>query len=285
MYVLVTYGSRHGGTAGIAHMVAAALREHDIRVEVRLASEAGDAIETADAVIVGSALYANRWDRHAHALVARHVKALRQRPVWFFSSGPLDDSASERVIPPVFEVSVLMDRVGALGHVTFGGRLDPDARGFPAHAMAKTRAGDWRRPDIIRAWADDVARALPTARPRPPVAVPGRSLPRAVEHALAGAGLLALSSRLIWPALQPPIALLVSALVAHHYFSARGARTPLATAAGFAGTTAALELAAAGDPSVLGGVARFWLPVIIVFLVTWAMGTIRAMVPARRAVP
>ena len=31
----------------------------------------------------------------------------------------------------------MMEKVGAKGHVTFGGRLPADAKGFPASAMAK----------------------------------------------------------------------------------------------------------------------------------------------------
>jgi hypothetical protein len=59
----------------------------------------------------------------------------------------------------------MANRVGALGHATFGGRLAADAKGFPARAMAKKRAGDWRDPAQIGAWAADIARALPFARP------------------------------------------------------------------------------------------------------------------------
>jgi menaquinone-dependent protoporphyrinogen oxidase len=31
-----------------------------------------------------------------------------------------------------------MERVGTRGHIILGGRLSPDAKGFPASAMAKT---------------------------------------------------------------------------------------------------------------------------------------------------
>ena len=51
-------------------------------------------------------------------------------------------------------------RIGAHGHVTFGGRLPADAKGFPASAMAKTHAGDWRDPERIRGWAAEVAMEL-----------------------------------------------------------------------------------------------------------------------------
>jgi menaquinone-dependent protoporphyrinogen oxidase len=61
-----------------------------------------------------------------------------------------------------------MARVGARGHCTFGGRLAPDARGFPASAMARTRAGDWRNQEQIREWAIEVARALSSTGPLRP---------------------------------------------------------------------------------------------------------------------
>jgi menaquinone-dependent protoporphyrinogen oxidase len=84
--------------------------------------------------------------------------------VWLFSSGPLDGSAPEE-IPTVPQVQALSDRVGARGHVTFGGRLPADAKGFPASAMAKTHAGDWRDPARIRAWAAEVAAELVSLDP------------------------------------------------------------------------------------------------------------------------
>ena len=79
---------------------------------------------------------------------------------WAFSSGPLDDSASHATIPPVKGVQALMQRVGARGHATFGGRLAPDAKGYPASMLAKKRAGAWRDPAEVRAWATAIAAEL-----------------------------------------------------------------------------------------------------------------------------
>ncbi|HEY0705866.1 MAG TPA: hypothetical protein VGG33_03670, partial [Polyangia bacterium] len=93
-------------------------------------------------------------------------EALRRRPVWFFSSGPLDDSASKSEIPPVKSVARLMAMVRARGHATFGGRLAPEARGFIAGAMAKNHPGDWRDPPHIRAWAAETATCLHGLPPR-----------------------------------------------------------------------------------------------------------------------
>jgi len=159
MRVLVAHGSKMGGTAGIAETVGETLREAGLEVEVRAAAEVRD-VAAYDAVVVGGALYARRWHRAARRLVKRNATALRARPVWLFSSGPLDDSASGREIPPVAQVRELMDRVGARGHVTFGGRLPRDAGGFPASAMAKERAGDWRDTGQVRAWAARAAAEL-----------------------------------------------------------------------------------------------------------------------------
>jgi menaquinone-dependent protoporphyrinogen oxidase len=137
MRVLVTFGSARGGTEGLAEMVAAGLREDGLAVDVLPASEVRN-LAGYDAVIVGGALYAFRWHRDARRFAKRHAAELRQRPTYFFSSGPLDDSAARGDIPPVKGARALMERTGARGHVTFGGRLSPDATGFPASAMAKT---------------------------------------------------------------------------------------------------------------------------------------------------
>ena len=42
--------------------------------------------------------------------------------------------------PPTSQVRKLAAAVGARSHVTFAGRLTPDAKGFPASAMAKRSA-------------------------------------------------------------------------------------------------------------------------------------------------
>lgn len=165
MRVLVTYGSKRGGTAGIAEMVAETLQQQGITATVRSARAVGE-LEGFDAFVVGGALYAGRWPREATRFVKRLGKRRGDAPVWLFSSGPLDDSATSRAIPPTKQVAGLMARVGARGHATFGGRLLADAKGFPASAMAKEHAGDWRDPDQIRRWAGEIADALHPAGSR-----------------------------------------------------------------------------------------------------------------------
>jgi menaquinone-dependent protoporphyrinogen oxidase len=163
MRVLVTVGSERGGTEGLGEMVAEDLRAEGFQVDLRPPREVRR-LDGYDAVVVGGALYALRWHPDARHFVRHHAGELRSRPTWFFSSGPLDDSAASEVIPPVRRVDELMRRVGARGHATFGGRLAPDAKGFPASAMAKKHAGDWRDPVQVEKWAHDVAAELRAAQ-------------------------------------------------------------------------------------------------------------------------
>jgi menaquinone-dependent protoporphyrinogen oxidase len=150
--VLVAYGTKRGGTRGIAETIAETLIEGGDEVDLKRAQDV-KSVSGYDMVIIGGALYANRWHRAARRLAKRKAEDLHSVPVWLFSSGPLNDSAGEEDIPAVDQVVALVDLTGARGHKTFGGRLTPDAKGFPASKMAKNRAGDWRDIDQIARWA------------------------------------------------------------------------------------------------------------------------------------
>jgi menaquinone-dependent protoporphyrinogen oxidase len=148
-----------GGTAGIAEEVAATLRTYGFEAVSMPAAEVRD-LKDFDAAVIGGALYAFRWHKDARRLVRREGRALSAMPLWLFSSGPLDDSAVEKEIPPVRFVQQALDELGGRSHRTFGGRLPADADWFPASAMAKKAAGDWRDMGQVRAWADKIAAEL-----------------------------------------------------------------------------------------------------------------------------
>ncbi|MEU9451209.1 flavodoxin domain-containing protein [Streptomyces sp. NPDC048277] len=158
--VLVTYGTRNGSTAHIAEAIADALRENGLTVETMRAASVPFTTPY-DAVVVGGALYAGRWHKDARRFIRRHRPDLARLPVWFFSSGPLDTSASDGDIPPVRAVRRAMDDLHARGHATFGGCLDDDADGFLARRILRSgKGGDFRDFEAVAAWASGIAQQL-----------------------------------------------------------------------------------------------------------------------------
>ena len=158
--VLVAYGTTNGSTAEIAEAVAKVLREDGLTVDV-LPARSVASVAAYEAVVVGGGVYAGRWHKDARRFVRRHRQALAGRPLWMFSSGPLDASASERDIPPVPGVKRAMVRLDAREHVTFGGCLEEGAKGFIARKIVSSgKGGDFRDFAEIEAWAKRVASEL-----------------------------------------------------------------------------------------------------------------------------
>lgn len=158
--VLVTYGSRHGATEGIAEEIADALREDGYHTAVVPADDVVD-VNSYDAVVLGGALYAGHWHHDAVRCARRNAEALSHRPVWLFSSGTIDDSAAEHEIPPVHGVVREMERLHAREHITFGGSLSPTGRGLLARALTRHgQSGDHRHMERVRSWAHHIGAEL-----------------------------------------------------------------------------------------------------------------------------
>ncbi|MEJ3748930.1 flavodoxin domain-containing protein [Actinomycetes bacterium KLBMP 9797] len=166
MTVLVAYGSNGGSTAEIAEWIGGELRDAGLAAEVRPAGEVRD-VTRYEAFVLGGAIYATGWHVDARRFGHRFAAALAGRPVWIFSSGPLDRSADETELPPVPQVKVAMRALGARGSVTFGGRLSDSGRGwlgFISRRMARRGfGGDFRNRERIAAWARRIASEIKPA--------------------------------------------------------------------------------------------------------------------------
>jgi menaquinone-dependent protoporphyrinogen oxidase len=90
MTVLVSAASRHGSTAQIAAALARVLTGRGLAVDVR-APENVAMVDGYQAVVLGSAVYAGHWLESARKVAQTQEFALRTRPVWLFSSGPVGD--------------------------------------------------------------------------------------------------------------------------------------------------------------------------------------------------
>lgn len=163
MTVLVAYSSKRGSTAEIAETVAATLRREGLGVCLKPV-EAVDSLDRFDAVVLGSAVYMKRWRGDAKHFLKKHRKALRQKPFWVFSSGPVGDPANDN--PEWMEPPKLAEKVEEMGgraHVVFGGCVPAEPKGFMERAMAEgvpKQYRDRRDWDEIRTWAHQIAAEL-----------------------------------------------------------------------------------------------------------------------------
>ena len=155
---MVAYASRHGSTAEIATQLRDTLREEGVACEACDVSTAGLS-EEVDAVLLGSPIYMGSWLRAAEDFALEHATALRRRPLWLFSVGPLGEHPDDEEEQPR-QLATLRATLEPREHVMFDGRLDTALLGFRERIMIKAvRAptGDFRRWDLIRSWAREVA--------------------------------------------------------------------------------------------------------------------------------
>jgi menaquinone-dependent protoporphyrinogen oxidase len=166
--VLVAYASKRGSTAEIAEAIAGTLRREGLAVECGVAHDV-KGLEPYDAAVLGSAVYVKHWRGEARHFLRKHRKALARMPFWVFSSGPVGDPGEDQpewAEPP--KVVEAAEKLGARGHVVFGGRLPDEPRGPIERAMVAgtpPEHRDRRDWDEIRAWATAVAAQLRAAAP------------------------------------------------------------------------------------------------------------------------
>jgi menaquinone-dependent protoporphyrinogen oxidase len=161
--VLVVVASKHGATADIAAALALALADSAASRAVGLGAvsvpvEQRPDPASYDAVVLGSAVYVGRWLEPARHYVAEHVAALRGRPVWLFSSGPIGEPPFPADEP--HDAGPLAQSIGARGHRVFPGRLDKSRLTLGERAMVtamRAPIGDFRDWDAVRAWGDEIA--------------------------------------------------------------------------------------------------------------------------------
>ena len=159
--VLVAVASRHGATEEIARALAARLVEQHGLLAMAVPVEQDPDPGSYAAVVLGSAVYMGRWLEPARTYAAAHAAALRSRPVWLFSSGPIGDQPFPADDP--HDAAPLVRLTGAREHRVFPGRLDKARLGFGERAMVtamRAPLGDFRDWDAVRAWADAIGKEL-----------------------------------------------------------------------------------------------------------------------------
>lgn len=160
--VLIAFASKLGSNAEIADAIAAVIRDAGHNVKTVPARDIRS-IDGYDAVVLGSALYAAHWQRDANRFVGRLREPLAARPLWIWSSGPLDRQLAARDLPPTANVLEIMGEVPYRAHHTFGGRLDPNAEGIDAQILKTHPVGDFRDFERVRAFGQEIVAGLAEA--------------------------------------------------------------------------------------------------------------------------
>lgn len=163
--VLVTYASSHGATAGIARTITNLLRDNGLVVLLKR-MEDDPAVNEADAVVFGSAVYIGDWLPKAVEFVKRHEVELCQRPCWVFSSGPTGggnpvELLNGSLLPE--SVQEIIERVDPREVVVFHGKIDLRRLTKNERTIvkaAKIPKGDYRNWHAIKFWAQHIADTL-----------------------------------------------------------------------------------------------------------------------------
>jgi len=163
--ILVAYATKYGSTAEIAEKIGQVLRQAGLRTDVLPAKRVGD-LSPYKAVVLGSAVYIGQWRKEAATFLTANEKALAERPVWLFSSGPTGEGDPMQLtkgwrLPKAQQP--IADRIRPRDIAVFHGALDPKKMNLIEKWMiknVKASLGDFRDWDAIDAWAKAISDTL-----------------------------------------------------------------------------------------------------------------------------
>jgi len=166
--VLVAYATKYGATAEIAEKIGQVLRQAGLRTDVLPTDRVSD-LHSYKAVVLGSAVYIGLWRKKAATFLKANEKALAERPVWLFSSGPTGEGNPVELtkgwhFPKALQP--IADRIAPRDIVVFHGAVDVGKLNFIEKWMlknVKAPVGDFRDWEAITSWATAIADVLKEA--------------------------------------------------------------------------------------------------------------------------
>nr|WP_314144519.1 flavodoxin domain-containing protein [uncultured Rhodococcus sp.] len=159
MKILVSTAGRHGATDTLGRELARVFEHSGVDVDVR-APESVDCVDGYDALVIGSAVYSNRWIPMVNNLVAQ-LADKPHPPVWLFSCGPLH--SLDRPVNDTPDAARATAALNAFSHCTFPGKLDVaelshgEQLVFASSGAAEGDFRDWIR---VCNWARDILASL-----------------------------------------------------------------------------------------------------------------------------
>jgi len=163
--VLVAYATKYGATAEIAGKIGQVLRQAGLHADVFPANRVND-LSPYQAVVLGSAVYMGQWRKEAVKFLKANEKALAERPVWLFSSGPTGEGEPVELMegwrfPKALQP--IADRIRPRDIAVFHGDVNVKKLNFIEKWIiknVKAPLGDFRDWEAITSWATAIADAL-----------------------------------------------------------------------------------------------------------------------------
>ena len=159
--VLVAYATKYGATAEIAEKIGQVLRQAGLRTDVLPADRVSD-VSPYKAVVLGSAVYIGKWRKEAVKFLKTNEKALAERQVWLFSSGPTGEGDAVELgkgwrFPK--SLQPIADRIRPRDIAVFHGNVDMKKLNLIERWIiknVKAPLGDFRDWEAITSWAGQV---------------------------------------------------------------------------------------------------------------------------------
>jgi menaquinone-dependent protoporphyrinogen oxidase len=160
--VLVAYATKYGSTAETARILAESLEREGLRVEVRTVGEVKD-LSPYSAVVLAAALYIGRLHKDARHFLAIWREELERVPVALMVPGPVEaqDKQFEQAGLQLDKDLCRIPWFHPVARKVVGGKWDPAKLPFPFKwTLRKVPASDARDPNIVSAWAHELAGKL-----------------------------------------------------------------------------------------------------------------------------
>ncbi len=157
--ILVAYASTHGSTQEVAEVIAEALRDQGLTVDLQLARDVRK-LDGYSAVVLGAPLYIFHLHKDALRFLSRNWEAFTSGlPIAIFAGGPFgkgDEEEYKEVQRELNQELAKFPRLKPVAVEIVGGRFDPARLRFPWNlipALRQMPPNDLRDWPAIRAWA------------------------------------------------------------------------------------------------------------------------------------
>lgn len=160
--ILVAYDSKHGATAEVAERISGILKEKGLKNELVSLEKTVDP-SPYDVIILGTAIYAGQWRKHAVKFLKEYQQQLASKKCWIFSTGPTGTGDPKELVqgweyPPSMKKT--LESIAPRDMAIFHGVIDMEKLNKlerMAIKMVKAPTGDFRDWGSVRQWAEGIA--------------------------------------------------------------------------------------------------------------------------------